>query len=126
MNLEKLLASRHTMAAFIGVATGILALIILEEGDDFIPSIFFAGICIAAGIFVIMQLNTSFAALSVPVFCLGVFAFMYGVSHGFYEDLAELFIGLCAAAGFIIALVSLFMILKAHQNTDESENKHNT
>lgn len=119
MKIEEVLASRHIMCAFLGLIAGVLSLIILESGDDFIPAVLLSILCFSAGVLVLTRLKKMFAVGSLPFFLLTVFTLMYSLD-GFYEDLAEPVIGFCAAVGFIAATVSIFLLLLSFQKEEKS------
>ena len=109
MKFEELLSSKYVMFAFIGLCAGILALTAVEVGDDFIPALVLSLVNLTAGVLVLVQLKRLVLSVFSILFCL----------DGFFEDLSEVFLILCGAAGFLMTLVSVFLLLVSYQKKDE-------
>ena len=120
MKFEELLSSKYIMFAFIGLCAGILALTAVEVGDDFIPAVLLAFVCFIMGVMIILRLKKDFVLNSLPFFLLGFICPVYGFD-GFFEDIAEFFLGLGAILGFVMAIFSILSLLISYQK--ESENK---
>ena len=125
MKFEELLSSKYIMFAFIGLCAGILALTAVEVGvtavevgDDFIPALVLSLVNLTAGVLVLVQLKRRFAPTAVLFFVLSVFSILFCLD-GFFEDLSEVFLILCGAAGFLMTLVSVFLLLVSYQKKDE-------
>ena len=131
MKLEELLSSKYIMFAFIGLCAGILALTAVEVGDDFIlaltavevgddfiPALVLSLVNLTAGVLVLVQLKRQFAPTAVLFFVLSVFSILFCLD-GFFEELSEVFLILCGAAGFLMTLVSVFLLLVSYQKKDE-------
>ena len=121
MKFEELLSSKYVMFAFIGLCAGILALTAVEVGDDFIPALVLSLVNLTAGVLVLVQLKRRFAPTAVLFFVLSVFSILFCLD-GFFEDLSEVFLILCGAAGFLMTLVSVFLLLVSYQKKDEENN----
>lgn len=118
MKFEELLSSKYIMFAFIGLCAGILALTAVEVGDDFIPALVLSLVNLTAGVLVLVQLKRRFAPTAVLFFVLSVFSILFCLD-GFFEELSEVFLILCGAAGFLMTLVSVFLLLVSYQKKDE-------
>ncbi|MCI6479790.1 MAG: hypothetical protein SPE30_07270 [Candidatus Treponema excrementipullorum] len=120
MDTEEILSSRQLKHACVSCILGMLSLVILEMGDDFIPAIFMAFFCVITGIVIIFRLKKDYIVDSLPFFFLGLICPVYGFD-GFFEDIAEFFLGLGAILGFVMAIFSILSLLISYQK--ESENK---
>ena len=110
MKFEELLSSKYIMFAFIGLCAGILALTAVEVGDDFVPALVLSLVNLTAGVLVLVQLKRRFAPTAVLFFVLSVFSILFCLDG---------FLILCGAAGFLMTLVSVFLLLVSYQKKDE-------
>lgn len=120
MKTEDILSSRQLIRTCVNFVLGILSLVILEVGEDFIPAVLLAFVCFIMGVMIILRLKKDFVLNSLPFFLLGFICPVYGFD-GFFEDIAEFFLGLGAILGFVMAIFSILSLLISYQK--ESENK---
>lgn len=120
MKTEDILSSRQLKHACVSCILGMLSLVILEMGEDFIPAVLLAFVCFIMGVMIILRLKKDYIVDSLPFFFLGLICPVYGFD-GFFEDIAEFFLVLGAILGFVMAIFSILSLLISYQK--ESENK---
>ena len=103
MDTEEILSSRQLKHACVSCILGMLSLVILEMGDDFIPAVLLAFVCFIMGVMIILRLKKDYIVDSLPFFFLGLIC------------------GLGAILGFVMAIFSILSLLISYQK--ESENK---